>query len=82
MIEIFILIWFWAHLAKKAELRSRARSWAWLGVGMWIGGEFTGATIGALLAGNPAGVYMFALLGALAGAADPVHRKWPGCRPA
>ena len=77
MCEIILLFLLGKKIAGMASEKGRA-GWPWvlMLIGLWIGGEFTGAVIGAILTdaggGNQAGQddNMFAILGfALAGAA-------------
>ncbi|MDB5355676.1 MAG: hypothetical protein JWN24_2129 [Phycisphaerales bacterium] len=69
MLEI-LLLW---HLCKKigVKLRAKGRSaggYQAMLVAMWFGGEIIGAIIGVVVMGGGAGAYLFAILGAAAGA--------------
>jgi hypothetical protein len=68
MIEIIILVQFCKKLAAIAREKNRSGSWGAVGAVGWIGGEISGAVIGA--SGGSAGMnlYGFAILGAIVGA--------------
>jgi Na+-transporting methylmalonyl-CoA/oxaloacetate decarboxylase beta subunit len=73
MLEIIILIFLTRHVG--GIVRSKGRTAGWfqvLTVVLWIGGELTGAVIGAIVGAlTDSGrllAYLFALLGAAAGA--------------
>lgn len=68
MLEIFFLIWFGRKLAGIASEKGRSKGWAALGVCFWIGGEFMGFIVGALLGAQQLGAYGLAILIAIAGA--------------
>ena len=64
MLEILFLRWFYKWLGNTAEPKNRTRSWGWLGVIGWFGGEIAGFLMAADTGGSDA--YLTALaLGAL-----------------
>jgi hypothetical protein len=75
MLEILFLMWFYKVLAKQAEAKNRTRSWGWLGIIGWLGGEFTGfgmqdggdfgATYGTALIAGAIGAGLAALVVAM-----------------
>lgn len=67
MLELLFLRWFYKWLANSAEAKNRTRSWGWLGVLGWFGGEVTGF----LMAGEAGsgGAYGIALACGALGAA-------------
>lgn len=68
MIEIIILVQFCKKLAAIAREKNRSSSWGAVGAVGWIGGEITGAVIGASGGAQSMNLYGFALLGAVVGA--------------
>jgi hypothetical protein len=68
MLEIFLWIALYRKLATIAESKGRGRTWGWLGVGFWLGGEVMGAVVGGLVGMEGFGVYGVALLFAAIGA--------------
>lgn len=68
MIEIIILVQFCKKLAAIAREKNRSGSWGAVGAVGWIGGEITGAVIGASGGAQSMNLYGFALLGAVVGA--------------
>ncbi len=68
MLEIFLVRWLYGLLAGKAEQKGRPRSWGWLGVAFWFGGEVMGFIVGGALnlgAGGYAIALVFAAIGAV-----------------
>ncbi len=68
MIEIFVLVKFCKRLAEIAREKNRTGSWAALGAFGWVGGEITGAVVGAKSHGDTTSMYTTALLFAVIGA--------------
>lgn len=68
MIEIIILVQFCKKLAAIARDKNRSGSWGAVGAVGWIGGEITGAVIGASGGAEAMNLYGFAILGAIVGA--------------
>lgn len=68
MIEIIILVQFCKKLAAIAREKNRSGSWGAVGAIGWIGGEVTGAVVGASGGSDGMNLYGFAILGALIGA--------------
>jgi hypothetical protein len=68
MLEIILLISFGRKLAELAREKGRSAGWAALGVMFWLGGEFIGFIIGALLGLEGLAVYPIALLVGATGA--------------
>ena len=68
MIEIIILVQFCKKLAAIARDKNRSGSWGAVGAVGWIGGEITGAVIGASGGAEAMNLYGFAILGAIIGA--------------
>jgi uncharacterized membrane protein YeaQ/YmgE (transglycosylase-associated protein family) len=68
MIEIIILVQFCKKLAAIAREKNRSGSWGAVGAIGWIGGEITGAVIGASGGAESMNLYGYALLGAVIGA--------------
>lgn len=68
MIEIIILVQFCKKLAAIAREKNRSGSWGAVGAVGWIGGEITGAVIGASGGAESMNLYGFAILGAIIGA--------------
>ncbi len=70
MLEIILLVVLARKIGDICESKGRkATGYKILLVVLWIGGEFFGALIGALIAGGEGiAVYVFALLGAAIGA--------------
>lgn len=67
MLEVIAVIALYQKLAKMAGERGRSAALGLLGPGLWIGGEILVAMIAALAGARGLAVYVFALLGALAG---------------
>jgi hypothetical protein len=70
MLEILFLIWFCKKLASMARDKNRPGGWGALGALFWIGGEITGAVIGAKSStyAETSSIYIYAIMGALLGA--------------
>ena len=68
MIEIIILVQFCKKLAAIAREKNRPGSWGAVGAVGWIGGEITGAVIGAKAHVQGMNLYGYAILGAIIGA--------------
>lgn len=68
MIEILVLVRFCRKLAEIARSKNRRGSWGAVGAVGWIGGETSGAILGATQSNAGASIYVFAILGAILGA--------------
>jgi uncharacterized membrane protein YeaQ/YmgE (transglycosylase-associated protein family) len=68
MIEIIILVQFCKKLAAIAREKNRSGSWGAVGAVGWIGGEITGAVVGASGGSEGMNLYGVAILGAIVGA--------------
>ena len=68
MIEIIILVQFCKKLAAIAREKNRKGSWGALGAIGWIGGEISGAVVGASGGAEAMNLYGYAILGAIIGA--------------
>lgn len=70
MLEILALVYLTRKIGRMVEEKGRKRGWyKALTVLLWFGGEIFGGIAGAiLLGGEEAAFYLFALLGAAAGA--------------
>ncbi len=73
MLEIIAIAILYTRLKKKLEKNGRPTGLAWLGPGLWIGGELAGAALGvafAVMQNRQPGpeVYLFAIVGAIVGA--------------
>jgi hypothetical protein len=69
VLEILFLIWFCKKLAATARDKNRSGSWGALGALGWIGGEIGGAVVGVNAGAQEMGIYGYAIMGALVGAA-------------
>ncbi len=67
VIEILVLIWLVGRLAKIAKAKGLSGAWGALGLAMWIGGQVFGLILGAAIVVDLIGVYIFALMWAIAG---------------
>ncbi len=67
MLELLFLRWFYKWAANKAETKNRTRSWGWLGVLGWLGGEITGLMLAERA--DTGGAYGVALCSGALGAA-------------
>ncbi|MEP7121334.1 MAG: hypothetical protein ABJE95_10510 [Byssovorax sp.] len=67
MLEIILLRSLYRKLSAMAVEKGRPGSWGWLGVLLWVGGEFLGFIIGSIM-GMELGAYGIALLCAATGA--------------
>lgn len=68
MIEIIILVQFCKKLAAIAREKNRSGSWGAVGAVGWIGGEVSGAVIGATGGADGMNLYGYAIAGAIVGA--------------
>src|SRR3954469_6345272 len=69
MLEILLLISMCKSLGKMLRAKGRnAGLFQFMLVMMWLGGEIVGAIVGMVVLGGGGAVYLFALLGAAAGA--------------
>jgi hypothetical protein len=66
MLEIVAVIALTRYLASTAEAKGQSKAWAALAPVLWLGSEFVGAFIGAVM-GLDMGVYALALVCAAAG---------------
>ena len=69
MLEILFLVWFCKKLASIAREKNRPGGWGAVGAVGWIGGEISGAVIGASsTSAQGMDLYGYALMGAIVGA--------------
>ncbi len=93
MLEIVAIIGLYQYLKGKLEKKGRSTALAWLGPGLWLAGEFAAGFIAGVVVAVQEqdlgmGVYLFALVGAVTGAAvafgivaalKPLEYRCPSC---
>lgn len=68
MLEILLIIVLTKKLSDIAEGKGRSRSWGWIVLPLWFGGEISGGVIGAIAGAQDLGLYPPMLLCAGIGA--------------